>query len=434
MRRSIRILVTLILILSVIPCYSVELRKPKAGLRKAKLSINNWSPPTSLDSYVGKGSNDDIDPIYRFNLNLGYLRLYTKSNNFLTDQYLINSDFPFIIEFKPFDFASFLTSGSPYSIFVEKNEVFSNFTLILSNRTFSSTQYITDYLLWYGDFLSNAVDIKVLFPSSILPTSDSTIEVLYPTTRDIGIGFSDRIHLYRSTEIALGLMIYFEFLIPKGEQEVMKNFTDLPPIGQLILESFRTSSAFTYAAMGGLFFRYKKDEINFSTEVIYHRRKGDFDAWTVSFKQNTVLVRSELSWSKQYFLHLNYQLISWTNGILAEDATTHFVNPGGEIKGFGRSMHWLGIGFDFFYQNMQQSRSRFGSYSGKMEGISLIPSVSWYPLAFHSRNHLLRFHFLFGLFKFRQEGNGTPEPSNTISINQTEDWKYSFMLRVTYEL
>mgnify|MGYP000561974836 CR=1 FL=1 len=434
MRRSMKIAVTLILSLSVIPCYSIELRKPKAGLKKAKLSISKWSPPTSLDSYVGKGSNDSIDPLYRFNLNLGYLRLYTKSNDILSDRHLINTDFPFIIEFKPFDFLSFLTSGSSYSIFVNKNEVFSSFTLILSNRIFSSTQYITSYLLWYGDFLSNAVDIKVLFPSSVAPTSDSTLEVLYPTTRDYGIGFSERIHLYRTTELALGLMFYFEFNIPKGEQDVLKNLSDLPAIGQAALGGFTPSSAFTYATMGGLFFRLNKNDVDYSLEVLYHRREGDFDAWTVSFEQNTVLARLGIAWHKQYFMHLNYQLISWSNGLLAEDATAHFLNLGGETRGFGRSMHWLGLGFDFFYQNIQQDRERFGAYSGKIEGISLIPSVSWFPLAFHTKNHLLRFHFLFGLFKFHKEGNGTPIPGTTVSIDETDDWKYSFMVRVTYEL
>ncbi|GMT49280.1 MAG: hypothetical protein IEMM0008_0819 [bacterium] len=434
MQRSMRIAVTLILSLSVTPCYSVELKKPKAGLKKAKLSISNWSPPTSLDSYVSKGSNDNTDPLYRFNLNLGYLRLYTKSNSFLTDRYLINSDFPFIIEFKPFDFVSFLTSGSSYSIFVEKNEVFSNFTLILSNRSFSSTQYITDYFLWYGDFWANAIKFNVLFPSSVSPTSDSALETLYPTTRGIGIGFSERVHLYQSTEMALGLLFYFEFHIPKGEQDVLKNLSDLPPVGQAILGAFTPSSSFTYATMGGLFFRYKKAEVDFNSEILYQRRKGDFDAWAVDFRQNTVLAKSEISWSKQYFLHANYQLIAWTSGILIEEATAHIINIGGEIKGFGKSMHWLGLGFDFFYHNIKQNRNRFGAYNAKVEGISLIPSVSWFPLAFHNKNHLLRFHFLFGLFKFTQKGNGTPEPGITGSINESGDWKYSFMVRVTYEL
>ncbi len=428
------IFLVLIILIFVIPeAYSIKLREPKGRLKENNLIIDNWYPPTSLDSHVAHGTDSQVDPFFYFNLNLGYLRIFTKSNIILEKKYLINSGFPFIVEFKPFDFFSFLFSGSSYALFVERNEWLRNLTFIISNRVDSSTQFITSFMLWYGDLVSSAFSFKgALYTPSIVPTSSTTLEVLYPTNRNISLGVSDRIHIYQSARFALGLLAYFEFNIPEGKQDVVAGEESFPLSVQAVLANYNPSERFTFSTMGGIFVRFKNRSIDFKARMLYLRRQGDFDAWAIAYKQNTGSLDSEITLHDRFVLRFKYFLVQWKFDVLEENTISHIINLGEEIKGFGKGFEWFGVGFDFNYHNHKQDRDLTG-FQGRVDGISLIPSVSWYPLAFHERNHTLKFSFYYAFFYMRKYSSGAPIPKSSIpSVNDPYDWHYAIMLRASY--
>ncbi|MDH4129079.1 MAG: hypothetical protein OEV44_10020, partial [Spirochaetota bacterium] len=379
------------------------------------------------------GSVTNSDPIYHFNLNLGWLRFFTKSNNIFYDRYLVNTGIPMVIELKPFDLTSFITSGSGYSIYVENNEWLRNLTLIFSNRVFSSTQFITSSMLWYGDFMANAVKIKTFFPSSNSETSESALEKLYPSTIDFGLGISDRIHVYQTSKMSIGIMFYFEAIVPKS-REVAKNYLDLPPVGQFHVQRFTPSSTFTFATMGGVFFRYVKGYIDFYAQTTYQRRQGDFDAWTIGLKQNTVLSKVGVLLYEQFDFYFQHFLINWSLDLLSEESTINFFNVGSEIRGFGKKFYWIGLGFEGVYHIFHQDRAIYGGYIGKINGISLISSLNFYPLSLHSKDHRLKLSLIYGIFSFRQQGSGTPHPSFNINLDEKTSWNYALFFRVTYNI
>ncbi len=404
----------------------------KERLSSANIFITSWNPPTGLELYFGRGSTGTTNPTYSFNLNLGWARFFVKSNDIISDKYLYNSGIPYIVEIKPFDLASFLTSGSSFSLFVDRYEWLRNLTLIVSNRIFSSTQYLTSSMLWYYDFLSDAMEHKVFFPTSVTPTSESTLERKYPTLIDTSLGVSDRIHIYRSPKVAVGLMFFFEATLPKT-RDVVKNYTDLPPQGQIHLSKFTPSNRFTFATLGGLFFKYKYSPLEIYSEIVYQRRQGDFDAWTVGMSQNTLLARVGTLINKQLDIHLLYYMINWELEILTEQSNVHMINLGTELIGFGRRLEWLGLGFDVFYQYFKQNRVKPNAYEGKISGISLIGSFNFYPLAFYGKNHTLKLSLIYGLFKLHQTGNGIPIPGVTVNVNEEVDWNYALYFRVSYK-
>ena len=370
--------------------YGADLPKPKGGIKEKDLLITNWNPPTSLSTHFGDGTNSVNDPIFYFNLNLGYLRYYMKSDVNEDDTYLFNPSFSYIAEFKPLDFASFLTSGSGYAIFMEKNEWLRNTTFIASNKTYSSTQFITGNMLWYFDFLYNGINVpNVIIPQS--QTSKSALENLYPTTRELSYGFANRFHLYKSSRMSFGLVGYFEFIPTEGTQRVAKG----PNIGTL---KHLYSSAFTYSALGGLFYRYKKNDFQFHLSGLYQRMEGDYDAWVITLTQNTFSGNFETSYFERYFLHLNYFLINWISTENEETFNSNTYNIGLEIKGFGGQFEWMGIGLDLFYQTMVQERGYW--YDGDINSSILVPSINWYPMAFHKKNHQLKISLLYGYFDY----------------------------------
>lgn len=363
-------------------------KKPIAGLKLNPLTIESWNPATSLSTHFGHGSNGKNAPIFNFNLNLGYVRLFMKSDIVDDDTYLFNTGFTYIVELKPFDFASFLSSGSSYAIFVEKTEILRNLTFILSNKTFSSTQFLTSNNLYYFDFLYNAINVEnVIIPQS--KASSSALENLYPITREEGLGISDRFHIYQSANLAVGLLFYFEFNLPYSTKEVAKG----PSKGQL---TNLYSDLFTYAFLGGAFLRHKDGKYEMKAQLVYQWLHGNFDGWVITTKQNTVALNYSLIYNKKNEFHFNYSMINWRSSEYEETAYLHTVNLGLERKGFGEYLNWLGAGFEFYFQLNEQERgsefiSDFSAY-----GFSI--PISWYPLAFHSDNYKLKISLIYGIF------------------------------------
>ncbi len=387
---------------------------PKAKFTVADLSISEWNPPTSLSTHFGHGTWTKNAPIFNFNLNLGYLRYYMKSDlEEASDGY--NEWFTYIIEIKPFDFASFLTSGSSYSIFVEKHEWLRNFTLIINNKNFSSTQFISAPLMWYFDFLYNSIPV----PNIVVPqngSAKSALSRLYPITREVGIGFSDRLHLYQTPTLALGLVMYFEFNIPV-EKQVSKDPSN-------IQSQYLRSSDLTFGALGGLFFRYKEKGIEINTSALYQRLQGDFDVQVITVEQNTISVPFEISYADQYFGYFNYYFLHWSSRQWDEQFFSHTVRLGGEIKGFSKKVEWIGTGVDFFYQRMKQD---IASESGNLDSFMIILSLNWYPLSFHSKNQKLKISLLYGFVY-----HDSDRYRSTGEVETDHGWNYSLMMKVSY--
>ncbi|MDH4129267.1 MAG: hypothetical protein OEV44_10960 [Spirochaetota bacterium] len=397
----------------------IQIPEPKAGMRESNINIKQWNPPTSLKTHFGHGSNAKNAPIFYFNLNLGYLRLFMKSDAVKDDTYLFNSNFSYIIELRPLDFISFLSSGSRFAIFMEQNEYLRNLTLILSNKTFSSTQFITSEMLWYFDFLYNAINIKnIIIPQS--RTSPSALENLYPVTRKESIGLSDRLHIFQSPRLAIGLAFYFESHIPTGTQKVAKG-----PLSGTLTNLY--SSSFTYSTLGGVFLRYKNNPIEMHANILYQWMEGDFDDWVITVQQNTLSAHYEISLYERYFGHANYYLINWKSNEQKETVYSHTINVGGEIKGFGKMLEWVGIGLDLIYQNMTQARGVI--YDGKFSGYGFAVPVTWYPLSFHSKNHKLKLTAIYGLIKY----DWNKSLYNGAIPENGKGWADSIMIKADYE-
>lgn len=399
-----------------------EVPSPKAKFRQNDLTVNNWSPPTSLSTHFGKGSWDKNTPIFDFNLNLGYLRFFMKSDMEEDQTYIFNEWFSYIVELKPFDFVSFITSGSSYSLFVERNEWLRNFTFILTNKTFSSTQFITAPMQWYFDLLYNGVPVaNIIEPQGF--TAKSALARLYPSTREEAIGISNRLHIFQTSSFAVGLTAYFEFHIP-DRKNILKDHSafNTPP---------RYSSKFTYGLLVGSFFRYKKnlgktiEDFEVNASILYHRLEGEFDQWVITVDQNTLSVPVEVGFNEQYFAHVNFYYITWTSQYYDEQFDSYTINVGGEIKGFGDKLHWFGPGFDFAYQYMKQD---FAAKGGKFQSLNYIFSLNFYPLAFHVKDHKLKVSVIYGLIdyeweKFRRSG---AEYESDTGLN------FSLMMRINY--
>ncbi|MDH4129638.1 MAG: hypothetical protein OEV44_12835 [Spirochaetota bacterium] len=421
---------------------------PKGGLKENDIVIKNWNPPSSLSSYVGKGTDFHTNPYFYFNLNLGYLRIFTKAKFSTDDTFVVNKGFPFIVEFKPFDFAAFLSSGSNYALFVDRNEWLRNLTFILSNYTFASSQYINSFMLWYGDFLVNAVmgqkdkGIAAFMFSKASPDpkpgQSGLLEFLFPPTRNIGIGLSDRIHIYQSPVIAVGLMMYFEFTIPPSDNTVMKNIDILQTKLGTTYPYFKSKSInsdLTYSVLGGVFFRFKKGNFELNSETAFERKDGNFDGWMTQFLQQTLSQKIEIAFSEQYFIKVQYYLLYWANGIINDDFYFHHIDIGGEIRGFGKHFNWIGVGFDLMIDLWRQEATPpfGGSYYAENDIIALVPSIQWYPLGFHGKNHKLRISLLYGFFKMRTKENRDTVITGTSYIdNGFSEWRHSVMLKVDY--
>lgn len=393
-------------------------KKPVAGIKKNPITIQSWTPSTSLSTHFGHGSNKKNEPIFNFNLNLAYVRFFMKSDIVEDDTYLFNTGFSYIIELKPFDFASFLSSGSSYSIFIEKNEALRNFTLIFNNKTFSSTQFLTANHLYYFDFLYNAINVEnVIIPQS--KVSSSALENLYPNTREEGIGVSDRFHIVQTENLAIGLVFYFEFNLPKGTREVAKG----PSRGQL---DYLYSDLFTYAFLTGAFLHYKEKNYEMKAHIIYHWLHGNFDSWVITTKQNSVAINYEFIYNKRNSYHFNYNMINWQSDEYEETTYLHTINLGMERKGFGEYLNWLGAGIDFYFQINEQERgaeflSNFFAY-----GFSI--PISWYPLAFHSDNYKLKISLIYGIFNYYWQ----KDLFASSIIEQGDGFADSIMLKVNY--
>ena len=426
-------LISLIFILLSLQLYGVELPKPKAGLNEENIRITGWNPPSSLFTHFGEGEVKKNSPIVIFNLNLGFARYYMKSDDEEDNPYVFNPRFTYIAEFKPLDFPSFLTSGSRYSIFMEKNDAIRNITLIGSNKSFASTQLITSPLLWYFDFLYNSVDIdRAIYKLSW--TSKSALDNLYPTNREMSFGLSDRFHLFKSPTKAFGIALYFEMQIPKGRQKVITG-----PVDE-INKAFDNPNAFvysdtvTYSGLAGLFYRVKKESYEMNSQIMYQRLEGDFDDWITEVKQNTLFPSIEVSFNKQFFIHTNYYLIFWT---IAQDVNetfySHTINPGGEIKGFGNGFHWIGVGLDAFYQIMDQEGD---GYRGNVNALGGALSLNFYPLAFHQKNHQLTMSFIFGMFNYDwSNSEDIYHPvTDALTVQTIKDsgWNQSLLARIHY--
>ncbi len=399
------------------------IKKPRSGFRKKNMAVKNWNPPTSLSTHFGWGTVQKNSPVFNFNLNLGYVRYYMRSDSTGEKVFTQNSDFSFIIELKPFDFVSFLSSGSRYSLFVEQNDWLRNLTFIVSNKIYSSTQFITADMLWYFDVLYDGL----LIPNVVIDLNDSPttgLDHLYSPNRRITVGISDRIHLYRSPTWALGMAAYFEFHIPQGNEQV---FTD--PSGNFGGDRF--SSAFTYGALGGVFFRMKKESMEINSKILFHRFEGTYDGVKSEIRIHTISARFEVSFNKRYFIRTHYYAIlgePTTGGDGGSKFFSHTILGGLDIKGFGNGIEWLGLGFDASYQIMGRESTRTG-FNNDLTGILLIPSVSLYPLAIHNKNHQLKVSFLYAFINY----SWTAYKVTTTAIEQSEaGWNTVFMGRIEY--
>ena len=447
-QRTILVCGILIILFYTSKSYSQVLKKPNGGLKQNDLSIVNWNPPSSLSSHVGYGEQRYSYPYFYFNLNLGYLRVFTKAKPLQENEtYTINNRYPFIIEIKPFDLAAFLSSGSSYSIYTEKNEWLRNFTIIFGDKSFSSTLYINSFMLWYGDFminglLNNSNNVFVLktnnYSSNGPPNSGASgiLDALTPYTNNFNIGLSDRFHVYRTSQFALGALIYFEFTIPKSNLEVLKNVdSKQSQLGSAYsyYKSNSYDSRLTFSIMGGLFLRYKNNNIELNSEVLFNHRNGNFDGWIIKFQQNIVSFFNELSFKKQFYLTFRYHLLHWYNKFYDDDFYFHHLDLGGEVRGFGRNMHWLGVGLNFTIDIWRQSLRKWGGFDAKMDFFGIIPSVQFYPLAFHGKNDQLKFSIITGFLKAKSSSAGYENPNSSYRSTQNQaGWNYSIMIKVDY--
>ena len=404
--------------------------RSKIKFRKKDLTIRNWNPPTSLSTHFGWGTIRKNSPVFNFNLNLGYLRYYMRSDSTEVKVNTQNSDFSFIIEIKPFDFLSFLTSGSSYSLLVERNEWLRNLTFILSNKIYSSTQFITSDMLWYFDLLYDGL----LVPNVIIDLNDSPttgLDHLYPPNRKLTLGISDRLHIYRTPKWALGLVTYFEFHIPKKNELV---FTD-PSGSNAVFGGDRFTSAFTYAALGGLFFRWKDNAIEIKSKALFQRFEGVYDGVEEEVKFHTVSAQFEISLDKRYFIGASYY------GVFAEALTgtasgttiySHSILLDFDLRGFGTGFEWLGVGITGAYQLMGMNDSQ-RNVKPDLHSIILIPKISFYPLSFHQKNHRLKISFLYAFMKYSSTAFKGGFGSSLSPVKQSESgWNYVFMGKLEY--
>ncbi len=399
--------------------YSKEISKPKGGIKQKVLSIKEWNPPSSLSTHFGHGTWARNEPIFNFNLNLGYVRYFMKNDADSAADF--NTRFSYIIELKPLDFISFLTSGSPYAIYMEDNEWLRNITFIFTNKIYSSTQFISDELRWYFDFIYNAIAINAaIVPNSF--TQPSALSRFYPSNRRSSIGLSDHFHLYRDSKMALGIKMFFEMTLPKGTEQVVR-------VASSAKANLLNSSDLSYAAMGGFYFRRKVNNIDMNAQVLYQRIQGNYDDEVIAFGENTLKAKYTISVNDQIFAHLLYYYVSWFNENIDEKFNSHTFNIGSEIKGFGDQLQWLGAGFDFFYQRMDQSFIFKGSNDrGDLNAYIFLVSANFYPLAFHSKNHRLKVSLIYGQFKYDWQAVRSNQ-----TVNFKEDgWNYSVMLKVNY--
>ncbi len=430
--------IILLVILFSLPSLSFgeKIPYPKGGLKKNDLFIKNWNPVTGLSAYIKYGDSKVKSlPYFNFDLNLSYLRFFIKSDaewDKAYKEYLFSPWFTYIIEVKPFDFASFLTSGSKYSIFVEQNEWLSNLTFIVSNKNFASTQFIIPPLQWYFDLLNSSIEINKIITPNQNATYNSIIEIWYPKTKDIGFGIADRIHIFQNPYHALGIMAYFEFSISTKDKQAKGTDSDT-------LENFNTKR-FTFAGLFGLFYKLKLDDIELESNIIYHILKGNFDDWILDVIEHTLVFYTEIVFIDMILLHLNYHFIYANYGEFKEVIQSHTLNLGAEIRGFGDKVEWLGLGFDLFYQNTDQNIpanyawfTNYNEYDAKLKSIGLVFSVNFFPLSFHDKNHRLKLGFLFGLFYniWERQGEGIFDSS---SVNESaKSWSKGFMFKIDYK-
>lgn len=390
----------------------------KRDFRDDDLEIKHWNPPSSLFFHTGNGSKKTNKPIFNFNLNLGFIRLFVKSDDNDNDTYLFNPLPSYLVELKPFDLISFLNSGSEYSLYTERNDWLKNFTLIVANKTFSNTQFLTTRLNWYFDFLNNAVDIReAIIPQS--QTSKAAIDSFYPTNREIAFGVSNRIHLYQTETMAIGVLGYFEFQIPQGTQKVAKGS------GAGELDNLY-SSRFTYSALAGAYFSFTIDDIKVNTELLYQRLEGDFDAWVLAVKQNSISLYSEALFSDDYMVYLNYLYINWKSEEYGETVFSHTVLLGGEVKGFGESFYWLGLSADYMLQVIDQQRGL--DYIANLFATGFDIGLNFYPLAFHTKNYHLKVSFLYGLIY----NTWTKELYSNAVVDSSDGFGQSMMFKISY--
>lgn len=395
----------------------IKVNSPKAGIREPLLNLNNWNTASSLSTHFGKGTNTNSIPIFNFNLNLGYIRYYMKSDFDNSSDF--NPNFSYIIELKPFDFFAFLVSGTKFSLFIEKNEWLRNFTFIFSNKIYSSTEFISSNLTWYFDLVYNGLPIPIIIiPQSF--TSPSALEKLYPANRRESIGISDKFHLYRSNTTAIGLMLSFEMVVPKGTERTVRSTTG-------IQSQYIYSSDLNFSTLGGIFFRKKTQKFDLSAKFLYQRIQGNYDDQVITVKQNTISAQVDLSFKDQFYFHFIYHNINWKSDQWYETLNSNTFIAGAEVKGFGKKLYWIGFGLDIAYQYMKQSYSDSTDY-GKINSILFIPSVNWFPLAFHEKNHQLKISLLYGLIYH----SWTKSYERQFLIEEQSGWNYSVMLRINY--
>ncbi len=435
--------IILLFIISIKGYSKNSIKKPKGGFQSKNISITDWNSQSRLSFFTANGSSHDktsgdnrlTDPYYFFDLNLGFVRFFARTNFFdsTSADAIINKLFPFVLEIRPFDFASFLSSGSRYSLFVEDNELIRNFTLILSNKMYSSSQFVTSFFLWQSEFISSGLNpgVKVVQAAQ---TSTTPLENFYPATLGFGLGFSDKFHLYQSPTVALGLMIFLEFTLPRGTDEVLRDIANRSAVAyQSYFQSNQYSDQITYGLMAGLFFRYVQEKFDLKSSLFYHRRQGDFDAWAKDHIQDGFVIQAELAFDKQFFAHIQYFVFLWDNKLHDDELVFNNVNLGGEIKGFGRKLEWLGVGLDFHYVFGEQTRKLYGDYSGTFSIFYFVPALHFYPLSFHDKNHSLKISFLTGFFFYHVTAKGIYHsllPAE--DRDETASWKYSLMLRISY--
>jgi len=396
----------------------IKLPEPKGGIQGKDLTIDNWSPPSSLSTHFGQGTWTDNSPIFNFNLNLGWMRYYMKND--VDDWADFNPSFSYIIELKPFDFVSFIAAGSSFAIFIEKNEWLRNITFSFTNKTFSSTQLMTADTLWYFDFLYNGIPVpNVIIPQSF--TSPSAMERLYPGTRAENVGISNKVHVYQTEKMAVGVVAYFEMDIPAGNEQVVKDASS-------VAAKYAYSSDLTFSVLGGVFFRMKMNSLEIKSKLLYQRIEGNFDEMVITVKQNSAKANVTASLFDRYFAHIQYYLINWNSEVWNEEFNSHTINAGVEVKGFGEKFEWLGLGVDYFYQTMKQD---FGANNnGELASSIFVFSFNWYPLAFHDKNHTLKASILYGLFNYDWDKN--VEYWTGVLNEKDSGWNYSLMGKITY--